>query len=113
MKNVVLMLAGQAQLVATIPPEVENAQVVLLSMTAGNTRWGTNATELETPEAGQNRGLPTTVATSPVQIRWVGDLWAITDTPGQVVQAICPAAEDYQRRGMRVAKIPGGVRSQT
>lgn len=113
MRNIVLMQAGVAQLVMHVPEQIPNAQVFLLSMTAGNTRWGTNKTELEVPDAGQNRGIPSTVATSPVQARWAGELWAVTDTSGQVVQAICPAAEDYQKRGVRPASIPGGVPTQT
>ena len=106
MRMVSLQTPNQAQLILTIPLEVGEAHIFTLVMSPGNVRFGTNPEQLNTPEfVGQLPGLPQNVAAGEVTRWWAGDLWAISDTPNTIVQAIVPLADAYIRRNMGRARI--------
>ena len=97
--------AGRAQFIMSIPQGVEAQGVYFLVMSAGNVRWSTNRDELEQATLGQNNGLPQAVLNGEVRRPWSGDIWAVSDTPGTIVQVICPLQSAYQKRGTQTARI--------
>lgn len=80
-------------------------KVYMTVLGPGNVRWGTNITELQqgSPVPGVNMGIPQNAAAGTIEREWIGDIYAISDTPNTPVQVVCPAMDHNTRTGGIVA----------
>lgn len=101
MKLLTLPVVGQAVLVFTVP---FRTKVYMQNLGPGNVHWGTNKDELENgplgPAPAAQMGILQAVLAGNIEREWVGDLYAVTDTAGCTVSAVCPAKDHSFRKGV-------------